>query len=180
MNHIQKKIQKESKVMTVILTILIVTLILGILIPIGILIWIAVNPNADITHLQGWDIYSSTGMELTSLEEVKAEMCTIVVAGLLITSMFIRALSMFRAISKEIAPFDKSNAKKLKSIATILLIYAIVVPIARAGFYRSFAPDFGVHTSMDAPFIVLALIFFFIAILFDYGAELQRESDELL
>lgn len=180
MNVLQEKIQKESKVMTVILLILTISLILGILIPIGILIWIALNQNADITLLNGWSIYSSTGLALGSIGEVKAEMCTIVVSGLFITSMFLKAYTMFRSISKDVAPFHKSNAKKLKAIAIVLLVYAIVVPIARAGFYRSFAPDISMHTSMDAPYIVLSLIFFFIALLFDYGAELQRESDELL
>lgn len=180
MNLLQKKIQKESKVMAVILMILSISLILGILIPIAILIWIAIKPNADILLFNGWGIYSSTGKALESIGEVKAEMCTIITAGILIASMLLKAYTMFRSISKDVAPFNKSNAQKLKSIAIVLIVYAIVVPIARAGFYQSFAPEIRMNTSVDAPYVVLALIFFFIALLFNYGAELQRESDELL
>lgn len=180
MNHLQKKIQKESKVMATILMVLSILLILGILIPIAILILIAINPNADMSLFNGGGIYSATGKALESIGEVKAEMCTIIVAGILIASMLLKAYTMFRTITKDVAPFNKSNAQKLKSIAIVLIVYGIVVPIARAGFYRSFAPEISMNTSVDAPYVVLSLIFFFIALLFDYGAELQRESDELL
>ena len=180
MNLLQEKIQKRSKVMAVIVMILIVSLALGLLVPIAILTWIAIDPNVDFTVFSGLSIYSSTGIIVESIGEVKAEMCTIIVSGLLIGSMFLKAFTMFRSISKDVAPFSKPNAKKLKSIAAVLIVYSIVVPVARAGFYKSFAPDISMNTSIDASFVVLALIFSFIALLFDYGAELQRESDELL
>lgn len=60
------------------------------------------------------------------------------------------------------------------------MVYAFVLPIARAGFYASFSPNTAVQTTFDIPFIVLALVFIFIATVFDYGAELQRQSDETL
>lgn len=180
MNSIQEKIQKNSKVMAIVLKVISISLILGICVPIAFLIWIAIKPDANITSITGLDIYSATGQALSSTGEVIAEMCTIIVSGLFVLSMFTTAYHMFKSISKDIAPFSKSNVKKLKRIGTVLLVYTFVVPIARAGFYRSFAPTIDTKTSFDVSFVLLALIFFFIATVFDYGAELQRESDELL
>lgn len=180
MNSIQEKIQKNSKVMAIILKVISISLILGICVPIAILTWIAVKPDANVTLFTELDIYSASGQALTTTGEVIAEMCTIIVSGILVLCMFITAYRMLKSISKEAAPFNKANANKVKSIGTLLLVYAFVVPIARAGFYRSFAPTMNTKTSFDVSFVLLALMFFFIATVFDYGAELQRESDELL
>lgn len=180
MNSIQEKIQKNSKVMAIVLKVISISLIIGICVPVAFLIWIAVKPDVNITSIAGLDIYAATGQALTSTGEVIAEMCTIIVSGILVLRMFIKAYRMLNSISKEAAPFSKSNVNKIKGIGTLLLVYAFVVPIARAGFYRSFAPTINTKTSFDVSFVLLALMFFFIATVFDYGAELQRESDELL
>jgi|GEM_PF-6547806 hypothetical protein len=180
MNVIQEKIQRNSKRMSVVLFVLSIALIIGLIIPVAILIWVEVNADANLLVTNGWGIYSTAGKALQSIGEVKAEMCTVIAAGLLILVMFIKAYSMFRSISIDLAPFSKANATRLKQIGIILILYAIVIPIIRLGFYRSFAPEINMSSSIDAPYVVLSLIFFFIAMLFDYGAELQRESDELL
>lgn len=180
MNAIQEKIQKNSKVMAVVLKILSITLTLGLFIPIAILIWIAVNSDSNVLITKGWGVYSTTGKALQSIGEVKAEMYTIIASGLLFLAMFLKAYSMFRSINTDLAPFSKSNAVRLKHIGIILMIYAIVIPIIRLELYRLFAPDINMNSSIDAPYVVLSLLFFFISLLFDYGAELQRESDELL
>jgi len=177
---IQEKIRKNSKRMTIIFKMLSIALIVGLIIPIATLIWIAVNPNAYLSLTNGWGFYSTTGKELLSIGEVKAEMYTIIASGLLFLSMFLKAYSMFRTISTDLAPFSKANAIILKHIGIILIVYAIVIPIIRLGVYRSFAPEINMNSSIDAPYVVLSFLFFFIAMLFDYGAELQRESDELL
>lgn len=179
MNTIQEKIVKSSKVMAINLKVICITLIIGLVIPIAAIIWIAVDPNADVNTVNG-GFYSITGLPMESTGEVIAEMCTIFIIGLFLLDIFIIAYSMFKAIIKDAVPFTKMNAKRIKKIGTLLLVYSIVVPIARAGFYHTFAQTIDYRGSFDVTFLLLALIFYFISTVFDYGAELQRETDELL
>jgi hypothetical protein len=179
MNTIQEKIVKSSKIMAIVLKAVCILLIIGLVVPIATIIWIQVDPNADINPVNG-GFYSITGMPMESTGEVIAEMCTIILMAAFMLAIFIIAYSMFRTIIKDAVPFTRTNAKSIKKISVLLFIYSIVVPIARTGFYRTFAPSIDYRGSFDETFLLLALIFYFISIVFDYGAELQRQSDELL
>lgn len=180
MNSIQIKIQKSSKTMAIILKILCILLVIGIGIPIVTLIWVTLEPNVNITSIRGLNFYSSAGTILESKGEVIAEMCTIIVSGILMFFMLATSYCMFKSINTDIAPFSKPNVQRLKNLGILLLVYALVVPIARTGFYSTFAPTINIHSSFNISFAVLALSFFFIAKVFEYGAELQRQSDETL
>ncbi len=180
MSNIQERIKHSSRIMAIILKILCVSLVIGMCIPIAILIWIAMNPNKDILTASKMKFVSMQGQLLSSSSNVIAEMATIIVAGIFIFSILFTAYRMFKAISADILPFSMENSARLKKIGISLMVYSFVLPIARAGFYASFSPNTAVQTTFDIPFIVLALVFIFIARVFDYGAELQRQSDETL
>lgn len=180
MNNLQNKIQKSSKTMAIILKIMCILLIVGLCIPIGTLIWISANPDLDFSLVKGIHFYSIVGMVINTKGEVIAEMCTIILIGVWMCYIFKIAYNMFKSISKDCAPFSIMSVHRLKKIGSLLLIYAFVVPIARLGFYRTFAAAINIQLSFDISFVVLALSFFFIATVFDYGAELQKETDELL
>ena len=180
MNNLQSKIQKSSKAMAILLQIMCILLIVGLCIPIGTLIWISGNPNVDFNLAKGIHFYSIVGMAIDTKGEVIAEMCTITLIGVWMAYIFKIAYNMFKSISKECAPFSKMNVNRLKKIGRLLLIYAFIVPIAKLGFYRTFAAAINIQISFDISFVALALSFFFIATVFDYGAELQKETDELL
>ncbi|HHV11388.1 MAG TPA: DUF2975 domain-containing protein [Clostridiales bacterium] len=180
MNSIQNKIQKSSKAMAVILKIMYISIIVGLCIPIGTLIWVSADPNINFNLIRGVHFYSAVGMAINSRGEVIAEMCIIILMGVWMCYIFMVAYKMFKSISKDMAPFSMANVKNLKKIGSLLLIYAFVTPIAKVGFYRTFASATDIQFSFDFSFIVLSLSFFFIATVFDYGAELQKETDELL
>jgi hypothetical protein len=180
MNNLQSKIQKSSKTMAIILRIMCILLIVGLCIPIGTLVWISIDPNVNFNLEKGIHFYSIVGMAISTKGEVMAEMSTIILIGVWMCYIFKIAYNMFISISKDCAPFNKVNVNRLKKIGSLLLIYAFIVPIAKLGFYRTFAAAIDIQLSFDFSFVVLALSFFFIATVFDYGAELQRETDELL
>ena len=180
MNELQIKIQKNSKTMARILLILCILLVIGLCIPIASLVWISINPDINLTAENGIHFYSIAGMVISTKGEVIAEMCTVILIGIWMLYLFHIAYHMFRAISRAGSPFHKDNVRQLKKIAILLFLYAFLIPIARMGFYRSFAPTVDLRISVDVPFVMLALAFYFIAIVFDYGAELQKENDELL
>lgn len=180
MNDIQKKIYRISKTVALIAKVLCISTIVGMCVPISVLVWHFIAPNTDLTAVMSLGFYSSTGQLLESTGEVIAEMCTIIVSGAFVLYILFIAFRMFKSISISIMPFDQENAKRLKKIGVLLLIYSLVEPIARKGFYRTFAPTVKIQSSLNMVSVVLALFFFVIAVVFDYGAELQRLSDETL
>lgn len=180
MNEMQKKVCKVSKIMATITKVLSISLIVGMVIPLTILIWYYINPSTNFTAMHASGFYSATGLLFETTGEVIAEMWIAIISGAFVLRIFIIAYQMFKSISINIMPFSEDNVKRLKHIGAILLIYSLIEPISRKGFYSSYAPEITIRSSLDTVSVILALAFFFIAIIFDYGAELQRFSDETL
>ncbi len=81
---------------------------------------------------------------------------------LLLSGLVIRKVGdLFRNINKEYSPFVPENVRLIKVIA---IIFAVVTLI-----------EIGVIPALMTGFVIWA-----IALLFDYGCELQNESDEIL
>lgn len=180
MNSLKDKIQKSSKTMAIITKVLCVSVIIGLCIPIIVLVWYAIAPDTNFFALHELGFYSSTGRLLASTGELIAEMFTIIVAGAFVLSILLTAYRIFYSIGKDIMPFSQENAKRLKKIAMLLLIYSIVGPVSKAGFYASFTPQIKIQSSLNVVSIILAFIFLFVSVVFAYGAELQRQYDETL
>lgn len=180
MDILKEKIQKSSRIMAVITKVLCILLSVGLLIPVSVLIWVTAAPDTDFNSVPGLGFYSPSGLLLTSNGEIISGMFTIIVSAIFIIYILIIAYRIFKSIGQFIIPFSQDNAKSLKKIAVILLIYSIIEPIAKAGFYGTFASEVQIQTSVNSLSVILALIFFFISVLFSYGAELQRQSDETL
>ena len=180
MENIQQKIKKSSKGMMIFIRILCISLIIGLCVPVFTLVYLAVNPETDFFTSGSLNFYSTTGLELKTTGAVNAEMCSLIVSGIFIFGMLLNAYNMFKSINADIKPFSQPNAKRLKKIGVILIVYSFVVPIARDGFYRTLARYMNIRSSFEISFVALALLFFFIAMIFDYGSELQRQSDETL
>lgn len=180
MNEIQEKIKRSSRIMAIIVKVLYISLIIGMCVPIAIVIWVASNPGMDTLSVGKIKVLSMQGQLLSSASDVMAEMCTIIVAGIFLFFILLTAYRIFRSIAETVLPFSIENSARLKKIGINLMVYSFVLPIARAGFYASFSSNKAIQTTFDIPFIALALVFIFIALVFDYGAELQRQSDETL
>lgn len=180
MNSLKEKIQKSSRTMAIITKVLCILLIVGLCIPIGILVWYAAAPDSNFFALRGLRFYSSAGQMMTSSGEILAETCGIILAGGFILYSLMVALRIFNAVKTDMMPFSQENTKGLKKIATALLIYSILEPISKACFYGIFAPEIAIQTSINIVTFMLALIFFFISVVFSYGAELQKNFDETL
>lgn len=180
MEDIKFKIRKNSKIMVTITRILCILLIIGLCIPISVLMSHVLAPNTHLLSLKGIHFYSSTGELMTTTNEIIAEMSSIILSSVFILFVLLLAYQIFKSISLDAIPFSQANAIRLKKIAIVLVIYSIVQPISRAWFYTIFAPEITIQVSLNVISTILSLIFFFISIVFTYGAELQRLSDETL
>ena len=81
---------------------------------------------------------------------------------LLLSGLVIRKVGdLFRNINKEYSPFVPENVRLIKVIAVIFAVVTLI--------------EIGVIPAVMTGFVIWA-----IALLFDYGCELQNESDEIL
>lgn len=95
---------------------------------------------------------------------------------------------------KEGLPFDESISKNLKNLGILILIgggiWSITKLIIDATVFNAyhisevFRPEIitnvELSVSLDTTFLVIASVFFLLSYIFQYGAELQKLSDETL
>ena len=101
-------------------------------------------------------------------------------------SSLIIGYSLLHSIRKEESPFIKKNATKLKIIAILLVVFELFVIISQEILFRFFfrfenqSDSFLIETSLGGVVIVMGLIVYCIALVFEYGISLQNQVDETL
>ena len=100
------------------------------------------------------------------------------IAGAIVTLvMFLKLCSAFRVC---ISPFDEAVIKRMNIFAWTLIICAVVGSIAAAVASAAVA-GFGNFTfNLNLTPVFVALVVFFLCMIFRYGAKLQQEADETL
>jgi len=105
-----------------------------------------------------------------------------------IAALFI-ASSLLKSIKRDYTPFTAKNVKRLKLIALLVAAmepFNIIFGLASKLFYSTIPTDseepaaYIISTHSGGLFIAIGLIVFCIALVFDYGAKLQQQSDETL
>ena len=98
-----------------------------------------------------------------------------------ITFMFFLAYKLFGNIGASHTPFSVENAKIMKLISYLMLILVAVSIAAETliVLYSSWTTD-TVQLGGGFILIVVAVLFYFMAHIFEYGAALQKESDETM
>ena len=104
----------------------------------------------------------------------------------IMTASLIVSLSLLNSIRKEETPFTKKNTTKLKIVALLLIAYEIYVIISGrilySLFFRFENPNYTVlfETSLGGVIVVLGLVVYCIALVFEYSISLQNQVDETL
>lgn len=114
--------------------------------------------------------------------QVVALFLLVAVVLVLVGVVFLMLMSITLAISREYSPFTKKNVKRFKTIALTYLvlpfvltalIYFVVDGLGTVDVVSTFATIFIIG-------LVDAAVFYMLALVFDYGCWLQKESDETL
>jgi ABC-type antimicrobial peptide transport system permease subunit len=156
---------------------LLITIALLIAIVAVVAAGIAVAFNSDLMN----DLLTESGGNI-----IKNDVYLVVaIAGIclpLVAMMFFLAHRLFRNIGRSHTPFTMDNVKILKWISYLILILAIPASIIIALLtqrFSSWTEDAVVGWS-GVPLVLLAVMFYFMAHVFEYGTALQKESDETL
>lgn len=181
MEALKISIKKSSKAMAIVSNIIYVALIVAVCLVVAGLVWMIISPNADFFMAGKVKFVSPVGFTVENRGEVQAEMCGIVASAIPMIFAFIFANRMAKAINKDGEPFTDYSVTSLRNIGISILVYALATPFVRGLGYLIFANgDFEANAAIDMMTILIALIFFFLATIFKYGAKLRQLSDETL
>ncbi len=170
-----ERIKSTSKVLAVLFKIARVFCFVGIGVLSAGVIYIMLFGNIDLIVLSGKVIVHSPfatfgegGMENW---KIIFEAVAGIVSFILLSILFKQARDVFKDISVDSSPFEMKQVKRIRKIA---IFYFVVSLLGLQSF------DYSFSYSMNFVGIVGAVMFYCISLIFEYGCELQQESDETL
>lgn len=176
------KIQKTSKILDVCLRMLCIMLLVVTMTEIAAILWLAqvsgdeipaaINTMSFIFLHTGHSDYSKSDLMITFSGDI-VRLCLIMVI------LFI-AGGIFKDISKDYTPFVAKHMKRLKRISLLIAGMAIIPGVVEIAMIQMVTPAAKVNVSFELFYILVAVVFFCLAQIFDYGRMLQQQSDETL
>ena len=158
------KLQKTSKVFAVIARVIEIVNYVGAAICAAAIPVLFIAPD-KLQYFIGGQEDDQFFQVLSENMEYTAAMVIFLVMSLVLTLasayLFRKIGTLFRNINKDYSPFIPENVKLIKIIA----VFVAVIMLIEAGVI---------------PAILIGLMLWAVALLFDYGCELQNESDEIL
>ena len=88
--------------------------------------------------------------------------------------------AVFKSTGNEGSPFDPENVKLLKKAAISIVLLSVIPIIVEVAVAVTLGTLRFNSMQVDVIYIALAFFFFCLAYIFEYGAELQKQSDETL
>lgn len=176
-----ERLKKLGKAGYIILKIMRITAYVAIGLLVSSLAWLAVAGDLDPVAMQHITIYpplSSVPQGAGEIIRLVVRVSEALVACVLMSFALYYIGGVFKSIKSSESPFEKENVKRIKKAAVYVGLMAFIPQIVAS----SIAALVGNRTSVASGgvAIVVAFLFFFLAYVFDYGAELQREADETL
>lgn len=176
------KIQKTSKILAVCLRMLCIMLLLVTMAEIAAILWLsqmsgdeipaAISTMSSIFLHTDHSNYGKSDLIITFSGDV-VRLCLIMVI------LFI-AGGIFKDISKDYTPFVSKHMKRLKRISLLIAGMAIIPGFVEIAMIQMVTPAAMVNVSFELFYILVAVVFFCLAQIFDYGRMLQQQSDETL
>jgi len=177
MNTQKEKMIKMSKVLSVVLLVCAIMLTIA---AVGALSGLIFGPlfGAELNSMQIEFLEVST--PFSDMDDIYAWLIDIVLEAVPIIVIICVASLIFKTISREGTPFTKSNSDKIRIIALLLIAHVLVIPPLQMLVKMMLLPGIAVTVDIALINLVVAAVFFCLALVFDYGRQLQQESDELL
>lgn len=119
------------------------------------------------------------------LTEFNVKDCVWALAGailnlILVLMSVIFASRLAKAFRSCVSPFEAEVIHRMKQFAYSLIPWAVISSVVNALESRIWMASSGFHLDIDFGIIIVVLIILALAYIFQYGAILQKESDETL
>jgi len=179
------KIQKTSRTLTAFLKIICVMTFIVMAIEIIGIILFAVKPEnwfiTEFAHEKLFSPFINNLEDVTlSIPAVVAELITNLMGQVTMAAILLVAITIFRDISRNDTPFLAKHINRLKVISLLILADAILIPPLGMLFTMILAPEVDASMAITPFQIILAVIFYCLSLIFEYGGMLQQQSDETL
>lgn len=180
MNITQTKIQNTSKKISTLLKIgWVIMLIITILALFSLAVLFFSNDETKISFLSAFDVTSQSG----SLINLSSSILFIMFISTILYStcmsiILYTAHLIFKNVSEEGTPFNHEHIGRIKIIAFMVIGLSILESFSDG--LLSLFTDNNIMLNIDFNGIILGIIIYCLALFFDYGCQLQKQSDETL
>ena len=171
MSEKTERIRKISNLLYILCLVLAVALLACSVVSIALGI---MTPDVEELRTSSVDHYGS-------VDNAVVEYMFSAVSLILMGVVTLMAALMFRSMSRSYTPFLNANPATLMIMGHVTLFSAIALPIFRYVVTTSMGcGPFTLDIVGSFTMIVIAVIIYCASLIFEYGAELQKESDETL
>ena len=122
-----------------------------------------------------------TGVEVigdVTSGEIRVLAIVLIVNLIATLTMFVLLYRLFQNIRAS-SPFTDENVKTMKLLALILFVFGIIAPIMNV-IANGLMDNVSIPEWIGMEVIIGAVIFYCLSLIFQYGTELQKESDQTL
>ena len=102
----------------------------------------------------------------------------ITLISIIVCAFFFKALMQELSVAE--SPFTYAIADKMKRFAIVMIVTSVIASICKSIIGAILTMGHGFAFSLDFGPIITAVIIFILVVVFRYGAQLQKESDETL
>lgn len=139
------------------------------------IIYVALFGNADLLILHGKVLLRSPYDMINTSGADKQQIILVSIVGIvalnLLAVLFKNAREIFRDMRSDDTPFEMKQVRRIRKIAILYFIISMIDFESRG---------FSMSLTLNLLGIVGALMLWCISIIFEYGCELQQQSDETL
>ena len=175
------KIKKSSRIATVLARITGIAGIMGSVFAFFLICMLLIDDSAFTTLLPtGMTVDTMDGYLIQTPGDYIAGFTNGIAQFLIYSVCAFLAAGIFKRISEDGMPFKSENTKSLKGIG-ILITAASIIPSILAAIAGALAgPVTEVRMIFNIDTAMIGALFFMIAMIFDYGAKLQQENDDMV
>lgn len=180
MKTIQDKIHIASKKVSIVLKLVwVMTSVIAFLAIVGGAILTLSNNEMQKSFLAAFDVTANNGTTIS----ISPQNLLILFGSMFVNAMFMFLIIytiylIFRDISNEHTPFSKKNIVRIKRIAAITIVMSVI-----GSLFDTLLDAYTIGEMswrIDVNGIILGLTIYCLALIFNYGCELQQISDETL
>lgn len=180
MNPTESKIRNVSKKMSVVLKVGgIITSIISLLAVIAICILVFSSESTRLSFLTAFDITANNGTVISlTTQSLLVMFSWMIVDSVLLTVIIYFVYAIFRDMGKGCTPFSHKNTTRIKQIAIVSIVLSFI-----GGFSDALVDYYTIGKltwNVDFAGLLVGVVIYCLALIFHYGCELQKQSDETL
>jgi hypothetical protein len=174
----QKKIRAAGRIVGIATKLLLIASIAILCFGIVGVVWNIFSPSAYSLNIN--PVRVLTPLAFAQNCGISTDVFTSIAAQCFFIAILKNVNLIFRELGTGNTPFLPTNIARMKRIALLLILSDIISPFTDAAIADFMSLRSSVSFNYSSEMIILAVVIYCFALIFQYGAELQKQSDETL